>query len=861
MWWWSVALAETGRLQDPVTPTRQEVHLTLDPALPAYQGRVEIDLRVEERIRSFHLHAQGLVVKSAALRRGHKTVAATAALAPANMLRIDAEKALRPGEWTLEITFEGTTRAQGEALGLYRVEHEGKHYVTSQFEANDARTAWPCFDEPVFKVPLALSVDVPPGLVAVSNAPVASDTEKDGVRTVTFDQTPPVPSYAWALSVGPFTSIEIPDMPVPGRVYTLAGREQHATSLAPEVVPLLRWLETWFGEPYPYDKLDFIIIPGFAFGAMENPGSVVMNEFFVAEPGLSTPAQRREMLHVVAHEVGHMWFGNLVTLRWWDDLWLNESFAEWVSMRAVAGVYPELAVPVQQTRHTVNMLEYDGRASTQPLRTEVDPTAVFETVNFAVYHKGSALLDMTESWLGPETFRAGVRRYLGTYRGSTATAQDLFGVLGLTAGLPVRDTLLPWLDQAGAPSLSFSRRPDGRISVSQQRFLSAGSVAPEDSAPLWPIPMTLRVGRPDGSVDLVTVRLTHREQALELGEVSWLLPTAGGLGYYNFTLSSELDEALLRAAPGLQPVERLRIVAAVRHGFLAGQRTVGDVLRTMEAFSAEREPEVVRELLSGATGLVDLARDSEDEQLVARAEEWLRLRASGWLTALDPTPFGGPVDPGEPMGLANARQSLVSTLAEVRDPQIRAELKGLAERFLADRGSVPLELAELAIKVAAEDDDTFGRTLRAQVESETSPELRRTLLAGATRAGGVEQRLEMLDWAVRPEGTVPDLYTVWYTSLERRSERDRVVDWQLSHHDALLQKMPDVYWAQLARSAEGCRADRLERVKTFYSDPSRKMPGIDQVLREMEDTLQICRTLQEIHGPALAAALSAQASK
>jgi alanyl aminopeptidase len=858
--WWSVALAETGRLQDPVTPTREEVHLVLDPALPAYQGRAKIGLQVEERLSSFHLHSKGLTISSVVLRRGNKTVAATASEAPADMLRIDTDKALRPGEWTLEIVFQGTTQEPSEALGLYRVEHEGKVYVTSQFEADEARTAWPCFDEPVFKVPLVLSVEVPPGLVAVSNAPVASDTEKDGVRTVTFEQTPPIPSYAWALSVGPFTSIEIPGLPVPGRVYTLAGREAQAAMLAPEVAPLLRWLETWFGEPYPYKKLDFLVIPGFAFGAMENPGAVSMNESFVPDAALSTPTQRRDLLYVVAHEVGHMWFGNLVTLRWWDDLWLNESFAEWVAMRAVEGVYPEFAMPVKQTMDTVRMLQYDARASTQPLRTEVDPVAVFETVNFAVYDKGSALLDMTENWLGPETFRAGVRHYLGTYRFSTATAQDLFGALGLVAGLPVRDTLLPWLDQPGAPDLAFTRRPDGRISVTQQRSLSAGSVAPQGSPSTWPVPMKLRIGRPDGSQDLLTVRLTGREQALDLGEVSWVLPTANGLGYYTFTLEGELDEALLRAVPSLQPVERLRIVAAMHHGFLTGQRSVSDVLRAMEAFSGEREPEVVRELLSAATELVELARDSEDERLVARAEDWLRALASGWLVALDPAPLSAPPDPGEPLGLINARQSLVGVLAEAHDPETRAELKALAERFLADSTSVPLELAELALKVAAEDDPTFGKALRARVETETHPDLRQTLLAGATRAGGSEQRLEILNWAVSPEVDVPDLYTVWHTSLERRSERDLVVDWQLAHHEALLQKLPDVWWPQLARSGEGCRADRLERVKTFYTDPTRKVPGVEQVLREMEDTLQICRTLQELHGSALATALSAQAA-
>src|SRR6185369_11329192 len=321
-------------------------------------------------------------------------------------------KPLPPGAYTLDIAFSGPFDTK--ATGLYHLKARDDWYAFTQFEANDARQAFPCWDEPEFKIPWSLKIEAPAGLVVLGNTPVEKKTEASGRQTVTFQRTPPMPSYLVAFAVGPFEFVDIPGTSVPARVVTPKGQ----TALAGEAVkmtgPLLTALEAYFKRPYPFPKLDLIAVPEYNYGAMENPGLITFNDRgILLEPNATTDEQRARLAGTITHELAHMWFGDLVTMTWWDDLWLNESFAEWMGNKITDQVYPQYRLPIQEVQDTRRAYGKDDHASTHAMRQRVDETVNLDQMADALaYQKGQAVLGMVETWTGPEVFRQGVIDYL-----------------------------------------------------------------------------------------------------------------------------------------------------------------------------------------------------------------------------------------------------------------------------------------------------------------------------------------------------------------------------------------------------------------------------------------------------------------
>ena len=331
-----------ARLEGTVRPVRQEVSLRLDPERTEYAGAVRITLEIAAPVRAFRLHAQGLTFKRAEIQgaAGSRRLAWTAGR---EQVELAADEEIAAGSHLLELGFTGEFNP--EKSGLFRVEHEGRPYLFTQFEEIYARSAFPCWDEPVFKIPFQLTLEVPAGCAALSNTPVERETVADGWRTLVFRETPPLPTYLLALAVGDLESVPVPGLSVPGRVVTPRG-QIHLTGMAAELLPpVLAALEEYFGSPYPYEKLDLVAVPEFWWGAMEHPGAVTCRDsVLLVDPRAAGPEQRRMLVRVLTHELAHMWFGNLVTIEWWDELWLKESFADWVADKTADRLFPGLGV-------------------------------------------------------------------------------------------------------------------------------------------------------------------------------------------------------------------------------------------------------------------------------------------------------------------------------------------------------------------------------------------------------------------------------------------------------------------------------------------------------------------------------------
>jgi alanyl aminopeptidase len=323
-----VLSADLVRLGNDVVPTAETVTLTTDPRSDDYSGSVLVDLQVQKATPTFRFHAVDMTVTSLKLTKNKRAVEVTHAPGDDGTVVVTVAKPLQPGKYALAIDF--TNKYNRQAVGLYKMTvKDGTPYLFTQFEAIDARRAFPCWDEPGFKIPYELTLTIPEQYDAVSNTPVVSESKKDAQKTIRFTKTKPLPSYLIAMAVGEFEYTPIVGMSVPGRVIAPKGQGR-LTKLAAEVTPaLLAGLEKYFGGKYPFEKIDLIAVPEYWAGAMENPGAITYRDtILLLDPAAATPAQRQNLIRVTAHELAHMWFGDLVTMEWWDDLWLNESFAD-----------------------------------------------------------------------------------------------------------------------------------------------------------------------------------------------------------------------------------------------------------------------------------------------------------------------------------------------------------------------------------------------------------------------------------------------------------------------------------------------------------------------------------------------------
>ena len=363
---------EIERLPNDVRPTFQSIHLELDPARKDFSGSVRIDLSVEGEQKALRFHAQSMNLTRAQLIGSSGAAVLRMEEGRDGLVRAVREDggAVPPGSYTLLIDF--TNDFDERATSLYRLKVDGDWYAFSQFQAVDARAAFPCFDEPGFKFPYQVTVASPANLAIVTNTPIESEWRDGDLRTVRFARTKPLPSYLLAFAVGPLEFTPVPGTSIPTRIVTARGKKHLTAAAVQTTPPLLAALETYFDRRYPYEKLDLIAVPEYTFGAMENPGAITYtDQALLFDAKSMSIAQRRTLVRFTAHELAHMWFGDLVTMAWWDDLWLNESFAEWIGNKIVAQVYPELDTDVSRLGAMQAAYAADASLTARPIRQEV----------------------------------------------------------------------------------------------------------------------------------------------------------------------------------------------------------------------------------------------------------------------------------------------------------------------------------------------------------------------------------------------------------------------------------------------------------------------------------------------------------
>ncbi|MEM6962577.1 MAG: M1 family metallopeptidase, partial [Myxococcota bacterium] len=733
----------TGQLPRDVRPRSYALQLTIIPERDRFEGLAILEVELQRPRNLLWLHGKGLLVHSAQIQFDENEETITAHYEQKTkdgVAALHLDRMIPAGSAHIVIRYEAAFTEHLE--GLYRVKSEGEDYAFTQFEAIHARTAFPCFDEPSFKVPFDVSIRTRSDLVALTNTPVIEERFiENGLKETAFARTQAMPTYLLAFAVGPLDVVEyspiapnsIRTRPVPLRGIAVKGKGTQLTYALERVAPMLRNLEQYFNIPYPYRKLDIVAVPDFRSGAMENVGLITFREEFLLMQADSPQRQLRGYAHVMAHELAHQWFGNLVTMPWWDDLWLNEAFATWMGHRVVSELFPEYLADVGLLESVHRAMRSDSLVSArqirQPIESNHDIRNAFDSIT---YRKGGGVLSMFESYLGEETFREGIRNYIRGYQFGNATASNLLSALNTAAGHDIASAFQTFLTQPGIPLLKTQVECGAQafLNVEQSRFLPAGSRGSHELQ--WKVPLCIRMSV-NGEIEKQCVELDSRESSIALTDglcPDWVMPNADGAGYFRLAMAEEdLVAVQTTAWRHLTNREKLAIADSVVAGFDSGTIRFESLMEIFPSFVDEIRPIAIlpaRVLRYIDEYLISAAARPALKRYGRSLYEPL-YRQLGW--------EGGSTESGEKRLLRPQVLAFLAEIAQVRE--VRLEAKQRAHRFLGypehlgiQKEALDPNLITLALSIAVQDSGTdfFNAVVDAYFDS-TDAMLRRQLLA------------------------------------------------------------------------------------------------------------------------------------
>ena len=846
------ASAVGPRLGHEIVPTFESIRLLLDPSSPSYAGSVHVDLKGKAPTSSFAFHARDMAIDKLTLRGKDGEIPAERTT-EGDEVRLALRRPLEPGDYSLDIDFSADFNMQ--AAGLYRLKVQDDWYTFTQFEATDARGAFPCWDEPEFKIPFQMTLVVPEAHLAVGNTPIERETVSDGKREVVFEKTPALPTYLLAIATGPLETYLIEDLSVPARVVTVRGASGLAREAARVTPPLVTALEDYFGIPYPYRKLDILAVPEFWAGAMENAGAITFaDRILLIDPRAASTEQKRSLVAVNAHELAHMWFGDLVTMKWWDDLWLNESFASWMGDKISDRTFPGYRLGIAQVDGMQEAMNTDARLSTRAMRQPIEGGENLDQLADALtYDKGQAVLTMFESWLGPETFRKGVIAYLKAHEGGNATAADLWAALSKAAGKDVGAPMSTFLDQPGVPLVKVESLAGGALRLSQKRFLNDGVVAPRPA--LWQIPVTLKYS--DGKKTRTkTLLFKEKSRTVTLEgapRVAWVHPNAGETGYYRWEVSLPWLTALARD-PGESLSDRERIGYIGNLGALLDSGAIqgDDDLRLLARFADDDRPEVITALIEH---LEKIKESFVVGDLKAPFTAYVRKTLSPALHR-----FGKERAEGEEDAVSVLRPELLRWLGlEGQDQAILDYADTLSRSYVEDPSSIDATLAGVALRLSASHGDmALFKQYRKRFEKTKVPAERSRYLAalGSFRDPKIVEAglAYSLEGPLRPQETL----SIAGRAADVPELQPIVWRWMTGNFKPIVERIPVNYGVNLVDYAGGCSTELLEQARVFFSAQGHDLPGVDTEIAKVADEVNDCARLRRREQPSVAAFLRGQ---
>jgi aminopeptidase N len=850
------------RLGTKVNPRAYQLDLVIIPTEPAFRGKVVITLDVTEPTSVLWLHGIDFAIDAAKVSAGGveqtvKPVARTPELDKLEMIGFQLDKPVS-GPAELTIAYTGKL-SSNEAGGLYRIDERGEWYAFTQFESTDARRAFPCFDEPSWKTPFTVALHVKKEHVAVANAPMTGEVDElNGMKAVKFATTKPLPTYLVAFAVGPFEIVDggkIGTNHIPSRIIATKGRRDEAGWAVKATAEIVAQLENYFGMSYPYEKLDQIAVPRKG-GAMENAGLITYGLPLILIPTAEeTIARKRRFATVAAHEIAHHWFGDLVTLSWWNDIWLNESFASWMEEVVVDRWQPSWGVGVGIVEGRSGSMRGDtlktGRRIRQPIESKHDIAAAFDNIT---YGKGSAVIAMIEHWLGAEKFQSAVRKYIASHAHGVATTSDFIAALSAEAGTDVSPVLSSFLDQVGVPRLDVelvcAKDAPPKLVITQHRYTTIGSTASTEQ--LWHVPICAKFGadKVEGRACMV-LYANGGDLALPTKTCPrWVLANDGELGYYRVSYKGDLLDKLL-ASNALTMPERAGVYGDFQALIDAGDIPVAKAL--------ERVPALARDTNRHITQITGRFLGYLDDEYVppnlrpnrarfVRKVIGDRARAIGWTSP-----------PGEDDDKRLMRPGLLSWAAyHGEDPTLIAKAKSLADAWLADKKAVDPDLVGLVLGISAYfGDRAFYDKLHAAAKGEKERKERQQMLGamGGFRDPNIAK--DAMAIALTNEFDIREAIGLVFSYFGHQETRELAYAFVKEHLDELLARMPrDSGAGFLWIGASFCDEAHRNDAEAFFRDRAPTWLGGPRAMAQMLERADLCVAKRKVYEPSVAAFLA-----
>jgi alanyl aminopeptidase len=837
----------TGQLPRTVVPSLVELELRLDPAQPRFSGTTVIHADVAEPSDVIWMHGRDLDITraEAVLPDGRRIALDAEQVHVSGVLKLAAADTVPAGKVDIEIAFEAPF---GNLMGAYRVKPDGEDYVVTQMEPLGARSTFPGFDEPSFKQPWDVTLIVPADDTAIANGPeVDTEVLADGWKKVTFKRTEELPSYLLAFVVGPWDVPVGQDIaphgersrPIPLRGVAAKGQGARMRYSLENTPPIVHAMEDYFGIPYPFAKLDNVAAPDFGAGAMENAGLIIYRDTLMLLDEDSSVGQRQGFWGVSAHELAHQWFGNLVTMEWWDDLWLNEAFATWMGNKITGQLQPDFHTDRNILEGGLRAMGADSLASTRRIHQPIgDFTQIQSAFDGITYQKGGAVLSMFENYVGEANFREGVRDYLRAHARGNATSTDLIDAIAAHGDDPegIKRAFLSFIDQPGVPMVKVDVDcADGQppaLVLQQQRYLPLGSAASAEQT--WGIPMCVRYAA-DGTTHEQCGLVEGAQARFELEQAqscpAWVMPNAHGAGYYRFALAPQWQQSLSDAFEQLDEREQRVYADSAAAAYGSGELSVSQMIAALPQFATADARQTATAGMGHVDWIAEYLLDDEAERAKLRAHFAGIYRPR--LETLGMAPKEGESDDDRLL-----RSSLIGYFAgTLEDPAVRAEfvqrgnaVLGLGADGVLDPDAVPQDLRDTAVSVAVQEGGTAAfnlaeKHLRASQDAVIRRELLSAMgsvtdpaLAERARAFVLEPGLLRLN----------EIYYVVFSQASEPENRPALREWLETNYDALQAKLApggsaiaSAYAAGMCSTAEAADLQQRfgERMETIEGGP------------------------------------------
>jgi aminopeptidase N len=786
---------------------------------------------------------------------GGSTQTAEVTLDPAKeQATLHFARPLPAGRVVLAIAFRGILN--DKLRGFYLSKTKTRRYAVTQFEATDARRAFPCFDEPALKATFAISLVIDRGDTGISNTKMVSDKPgpDDGKHTVVFAVTPKMSTYLVAFLVGDFVctrgkadGVRIRACATPDKV-ALTRFSLDAAKF------MLRYYDRYFDIEYPLPKLDMVAVPDFEAGAMENLGCITYRETEMLVDAKDGPIPAKmEVAETVAHEIAHQWFGDLVTPVWWDNLWLNEGFATWMESKAAEKWHPEWPYAQSVAVDKNGILDEDSGRTTRAIRAQADtPPEINAMFDDIAYGKAGAVISMVENWVDEETFRKGVQSYLAAHLYTTATAADFWTAQTRISGLPVDKMMQGFVEQPGVPLVTIGEA-GGSVPVAQRRFTLAGSPTPPGEA--WMIPVCFAGA--GCQVMMPATRRMHVSESKTATGAPFVYANAGDKGYYRTVYAEPALRAIAaNAEAGLTPPERIGLLGNQWALMRAGQGNVGEFLDLMLALKQDPN-EMVQESALGKVAAIDSLIASEPDR--ARLDAVVLREFAPIYAALDP--------PGkhEKFDHAQLRAVLFAELGRAGDPKILAEAQNITTELFSgskkDRRPVDPAIADAAVElaVAKGDAERYDMLLRV-VQNATDPDLKEDALRTLTRFEAPILVIRTLEYALSDEVRSQDSWSLIALLLERRETQDLAWEFVQQHWAAVVRKSTASSGMHIVEATSAfCTVEKRDEVASFFAE--HPVESSQRALAKSIDGINDCIALRAAQQPNLREWLDAQGAR